>query len=266
MRTFPDCRASNDCIQYAPVINGFLLWNAYPQYQTQAFILDGWNHIKLVVSGRRMNVYINHDPRPTLVVGGLESSSTEGGIEVRGPAMFANLTVTPDAVEGLPPQALPDPLSNDRGVLRQWQLGPLTAAHFGTAPTYAELPAGPNGWQSVTAGRFGMVNLNRNFPFSPKPPSLTWLRSSVTSDRDQEKRVQMGWLGDAWVFVNGKLVTKGKNYYDPESERRDPDGRLDLANGGFDIPLKRGNNELVVVLYTSIHDDNHTPNRYGWGP
>ncbi len=59
VRTFPDCRASNDCIQYAPVINGFMLWNVYPQYQTKAPILEGWNHFKLLVSGRRLNVFIN---------------------------------------------------------------------------------------------------------------------------------------------------------------------------------------------------------------
>ena len=31
LRTGPDCRAYDDCIQYAPVPHGFILWNIYPE-------------------------------------------------------------------------------------------------------------------------------------------------------------------------------------------------------------------------------------------
>lgn len=57
------------------------------------------------------------------------------------------------------------------------------------------------------------------------------------------------------VFVNGSLITSGKNFYYPESGRRDPDGRLSLQNGSFLIPLHRGHNEIMVALYSSVHDD-----------
>jgi hypothetical protein len=202
---------------------------------------------------------------PALVVGGLESSSTEGGIEFRGPAIFGNLTVAPDAVEGLSPEATPDPTANDHGMVRRWQLGFLTPLPEGSSPSYADLPGDSSAWTPVTAGRFGMVNLNRNFTFTMQPPNLTWLRSYVTSDRDQKEHVSLGWLGQVWVFVNGKLVTEAKNFYDPEPERRDPDGRLALENGSYDIPLQRGKNEIVIALYPTIHDNHKTPNRYGWG-
>lgn len=265
IRTFPECRASNDCIQYTPVINGFMLWNAYPQYQTRAFILDGWNHVKLVVSGRRMNVYINRVLAPALAVGNLESSSTGGGIALRGPAVFANLTITPDAVEGLPAQPTPDPSAADRSIVRQWQLGPPTPLRGGAAPAYADMPGPSSGWQPVTAGRFGLVNLNRIYHLSAHPPSLTWLRSTTTASSNGNKHVSLGWLGHAWIFVNGTLVTDGKNFYDPEWERREPDGRLALDNGSFMLPLRKGRNEVVVALFASGHDNPQTPNRYGWG-
>ena len=43
VRSLPDCRAENDCIQYSPVINGFMLWNVYPEYQKRAPVFaDGW--------------------------------------------------------------------------------------------------------------------------------------------------------------------------------------------------------------------------------
>ena len=265
VRTFPDCRASDDCIQYAPIIHAFMLWNAYPQYQTRAFILDGWNHIKLVISGRRMNVYVNGFAQPALAVGKLESDAVEGSIALRGPAMFANLTVSPDAVEGLPPQPTPDPTAHDRGVVRSWELGPLTAPHYGRAPEYSEMPTASRGWKTVTAGRFGLVNLNREFTLALAPPQLTWLRFDVNAQRAMAKHVSLGWLGQVWVFVNGKLVTQGRNFYDPDGERRAPDGRLSLENGSFNLPLQQGQNEVVLALDEGVHDNDHTPNRYGWG-
>jgi len=264
VRTSADCRASDDCIQYTPRINGFMLWNSYPQYQTRAFILDGWNHFKLVVSGHRMNVYINGQPKPALAVGNLEGSSMEGGLELSGPAFFANLTVTPNAVEGLSPDATPDPTANDQGIVRKWQLGPLATFHGGVDPTYADLPGDSSTWTPVSAGRFGMVNLNRLFTFSTQPPRLTWLRTAVTSDRNQSKRISLGWIGEVWVFVNGHLITQGKNFYNAEHERRDPDGRLSLENGSFDVPLSKGKNEIVIALFPSINDSPGKPNRYGW--
>ncbi len=265
VRTFPECRASNDCIQYTPVINGFLLWNAYPQYQTQAFILDGWNHIKLVVSGRRMNVYINRFSSPALMVGSLESRSPEGGLQFHGPAIYANLVVTPDATEGLSPQATADPTATDRGFVRAWQVSSPTKFRSDIAPTYVDAPARSEQWAQVSAGRFGLLNLNRLFKLTNDPPPLIWLRSTVISDREQTKHVSLGWSGQVWIFVDGKLVAQGKNFYDDEALRRNPDGRLSLENGSFDVPLHKGSNELLLALHTSIHDDNKTPNYYAWG-
>ncbi len=263
VRTFPECRASNDCVQYAPVIHGFMLWNSYPQYQAQAPILDGWNHVRLVVNGRRMNVYINGSAAPVLAVGALQGTSTQGGIQLRGPAVFANLTITPDATESLPPTPTPDPTAADAGMVRHWLLGPQTPARFGEDPAFAELPAGP--WQPLDAGRFGLVNLNRALQLTLQPTQLAWLRTSVTAATAGPRRVSLGWIGHAWIFVNGQLVTQGKNFYDPEFERRTPDGRLSLQNGSFDIPLVAGTNTVVLALYTAVHDDEHTPNRYGAG-
>jgi len=264
LRSFPECRASNDCIQYAPVIHGFMLWNVYPQYQTQAPILDGWNHFKLVVSGQRMNVYINGSPQPILTVGKLESSATEGLIQLRGPAVFANLVVTPNAVEGLDPRPTPDPTATDTGMVRQWELGPQTAARFGQDPAVSDAPPDPT-WRPIHAGRFGLVNLNREFELVRHTPSLTWLRTTVTSSTEQEKVVQLGWLGQVWIYVNGTLITQGKNFYDPEYERRRPDGRLSVENGSFRIPLQKGANQITLVLKSAVHDKPTTINYYGSG-
>ncbi len=264
IRSSPDCRASNDCIQYSPVIHGFLLWNSYPQFQTQALVLEGWNHLRLVVSGHRMNVYLNWTSTPALAVGSLESRSMAGRLELKGPAYYANLKVTPGATGGLPSTATPDPTISDHRYLRQWQLAPL--ARFSAPPNNTDVARlAPSGnWKPIAAERFGMVNLNREFPLRFEAPPLTWLRSTVISDREQAKHVSVGWIGQVWVFLNGERVAEGRNLYSVEGARRNPDGRMSLENGSFDLPLRRGTNEVVVALVPSIHAD-LTPNRYGWG-
>ncbi len=115
-----------------------------------------------------MNVYLNNSPQPILAVGNLESSSTDGLIQLRGPAVSANLTVTPGAVEGLSPHPTPDP-SAAAGMVRQWQLGPQTPARFGQDPAFSEAPSGTD-WKPLTAGRFGLVNLNRESQLVSRPP------------------------------------------------------------------------------------------------
>ena len=177
--------------------------------------------------------------------------------------MFANFTVHAGAVEGLSPQPTPDPTAHDPGIVRHWQLGPQTLARFGHEPSFSEAPSGA-AWTPVSAGRFGFVNLNREFTLARQSPSLTWLRTSVSSDTAQQKLVQLGWLGQVWIFVNGKLITQGKNFYEPESERREQDGRLSVENGSFLIPLQKGSNRITVVLSSAIHDNSTTINYYGW--
>ena len=266
IRSLPDCRAENDCIQYSPVINGFMLWNVYPEYQKRAPVFaDGWNHVRLVVSGRRMNVFLNDSVQPTLAVAELLGNTQQGGLELHGPAAFANLVVTPGKTDGLSPVPLPDSLGNAAGIVHAWQLGPLTPLHYGSIPAYTERPQGPDAWKPVRSERFGIVNLNRQFRASKEPPALSWVKTSVNSDRDQKKQVSLGWIGQAWVFVNGVLIDSGKNFYYPESERRSPDGRLSLQNGSFSIPLHTGHNEIVIALYSSVHDDARSRTTYGWG-
>src|SRR4051812_38868431 len=59
-RPSPDCATSDECIQYMPTAYHVFEWDLYGQYQTHAPIKhDDWNHIKLVVSDGRMNVFVN---------------------------------------------------------------------------------------------------------------------------------------------------------------------------------------------------------------
>ena len=62
-----------------------------------------------------MNVFVNDAASPTLQVGRLEGDAMKGGLRLQGPGTFANMVITPDAVDGLSPEPVRDPLDGGRG-------------------------------------------------------------------------------------------------------------------------------------------------------
>jgi hypothetical protein len=262
LRPSAKCDTAPDCVQYAPETHGVLLWDVFPQYQGPAPLKDGWNHIKLVVSGKRMLIYVNgaanSNGEPTLKVGRLEGDTAEGGLMLDGPGVFANLTVTPDAVAGLPAEAEPDATAGDDRYVRHWSLSPYAALAAGQAPVLADMPGAEAKWVTLDAERDGLVNVSRVYGIPVERPTRTvaWLKTTIHSDKAQEKHVEFGWVREAFVFVNGQMVFADKNLYQPAVARKAPDGRLSLENGGLMLPLKAGDNEVAIAVVNNF---------YGWG-
>lgn len=266
IRPESDCSVAIDCLQYAPIIRGRMLWDSNYEYQHSAPFRDNeWNHVKLVISGRRMNVYINRMALPTLVVGDLEGMGGPGSVELQGPAIFTNVVVAPGDIDGLSSKPLPDPTARDRGYLRHWQMsGPFRLVGHAEPVNFGDMPDARSAWLPIQAERFGLVNLARRVdPTSDrKVPRYTWLKTTLHSDQSQMKRVSLGYLRIVKVFVNGQPVFSGKNLYNTPSERKQPDGRLSLENGNFELPLKKGDNQIVVALRSNSVD---MADHYGYG-
>jgi hypothetical protein len=259
LRPDPNCPAFRACIQYAPQTHGVLLWDLYPQFENRAPLREnGWNHIKMVVSGRRMNVFVNDGPVPVLEVGRLEGDALTGGLRLQGPGTFANMVITPGAVEGLSPQPERDPSDIDRGLIRKWRLSPFSALPSGKDAAYDDMPGASQDWKTITTERNGLVNLSREYgrPVPEPNRALAWLKTTIASDRKQAKKVDIGWTRELWVFVNGKLVYADKNLFDSEGARKFPDGRCSLENGSVTLPLEAGDNEIAVALANNF---------FGWG-
>jgi len=259
LRPDPNCPAFRACIQYAPQTHGVLLWDLFPQYETRAPLREnGWNHIKMVVSGRRMNVFVNDATSPTLEVGRLEGDTMKGGLRLQGPGTFANMVITPDAVDGLSPEPARDPLDGDRGLVRNWRLSTFSALPNGKDPMYNEMPGASQEWKTISTERNGLVNLSREYglPLPEPNRAVAWLKTTITSDGKQTKKVDIGWTRELWVFVNGKLVYGDKNLFEPERARKAPDGRCSLENGAFTLPLEAGDNEVAVAIANNF---------FGWG-
>jgi hypothetical protein len=259
LRPDPACPAFRACIQYAPQTHGVLLWDLFPQYETRAPLREnGWNHIKMVVSGRRMDVFVNDATSPTLEVGRLEGDALKGSLRLQGPGTFANMVITPDAVGGLSPEPARDPMDGDRGLVRDWRLSKFSALSEGREPMYGDMPGASQEWKTIRTERNGLVNLSREYGVPVHEPNraLAWVKTTINSDRKQAKKVDIGWTREVWVFVNGKPVYAGKNLYDQEGARKFPDGRCSLENGAFTLPLEAGDNEVAVALANNF---------FGWG-
>lgn len=265
IRVSPDCPASQDCLQYVPIIKGRVLWDVYPQYQAPApFRENEWNHIRLVISGKRMNVYVNGRTEPSLRVAHLEGDASTGAIAFEGTAYYANLTLAPGVTDGLDPHTRVDPAAGDRRYLVRWQGTDPVSMDATDHLSLSNMPSSGSRWSPVTVDYGGLVNLSRFHAPTLKqaPAQVIWLRTTVQSDREQVRHVAVGWLREIWVYADGKPVFSGKNLYNVKGGRKAPDGRLSLDNGGFDLPLHKGANDIVVAI------DGNTPDmrgRYGWG-
>jgi len=91
--------------------------------------------------------------------------------------------------------------------------------------------------------------------------SLAWAKTTLVSDKAQSKTVEIGWVREIWVYVNGTLVFADRNIEGLPAAKA-ADERISLGNGTFRLPLKKGNNEVAIAL-----DDNLPGNtqHYGWG-
>jgi hypothetical protein len=85
----------------------------------------------------------------------------KSGLRLQGPGTFANVVITPDAVEGLSPEPAQDPLDGDRGLIRNWSLSSFSSLPNGKDPMYNEMPGAGQEWKTISSERNGLVYLSR---------------------------------------------------------------------------------------------------------
>jgi hypothetical protein len=81
----------------------------------------------------------------------------------------------------------------------------------------------------------------------PQPGTkVLYARTTITSDRDQVKKLLIGYSDEVSVFLNGKVLYRGRSaqYF------RDPGflGIVNAENDALYLPLKKGPNELVLAV------------------
>ncbi|MBX2875439.1 MAG: hypothetical protein KTR30_25205 [Saprospiraceae bacterium] len=246
-----------DAIQYAPVVKGANLWDMLHEYQGPAVIRKpGWNHIKMVVSGKRMRVYVNSEDRISLDIPELLGDVDKGKISFDGNIILANLEISPNQVEGLSPQAGTDPTASDIRYLREWEVSQPIEFPFGRDIKNEDLPNENTKWEVIQAERFGLVNLTRKFGGpANNERKLVWLRTKITAKQSMRLPIDLGFSDEVWVIINGGLLYLDKNYYRSPIMKQ-PAGRCSIENTQFELPLQEGENELLIGVGNFF---------FGWG-
>ena len=254
--------------QYTAVVDGVNLWDMTDDYQAAVNLTKtGWNHVKLVVHGKQMRVYVNDMDRPALWVPAMEGTTDKGRIGFVGNVIFANVTVTPNATEDLPAMAGYDQTYNDPRYLREWQVTEPVDYPFGK-DLLEGIPVNPGvqidstfldknaNWKTVWADRRALVNLTKALGGTKNGERrLTWLKTTIKAEKDMEKLLRLGFSDEVWVFINGKPLYQDRNFYGSPGMKF-PKGRTSIENSAFTLPLQEGDNELLIGLSNYF---------YGWG-
>jgi hypothetical protein len=254
-----------DALQYTPVLNTGANWQLYngPGFTGVVDIpKDIWFHLRLEVVGAQARLYVKDMEKPVLVMNDLKSSVQKGQVALyvlTGATYFSNFEIrtTPEAIweRRLPPMP--------PNTLTRWSLSPS----YDALARKLELPLTPQEsaaihWQEVEAEPPGFVVLYRyreaphlrvsfandfSKRLEPQPGTkLLYARTSIDSDRDQVKKLCLGYSDEVSVFLNGNILFRGRS----AQNFRDPNflGIVNPENDAVYLPLKKGSNELMLAV------------------
>ena len=254
-----------DAMQYTPVLNTGLNWQLYsgPGFTGAVDIPRNiWFHLRLEITGAQAKLFVSDMEKPALVISDLKSGVKKGQVALAvltGATYFSNFEVreTPAA----PWQRRPPPIQV--GTLTHWSLSPSydsLARNLEKPLSLAEIRTIK--WQEVDAEAPGIVAINR-YRESPHPRvtfandiskrldpqpgmAVVYARTNIVSDRDQTKKLYIGYSDDVSVFLNGKILYRGRS----AQNFRDPGflGIMDAENDAIYLPLKKGDNELILAV------------------
>lgn len=211
-------------------------------------------HTKLVVSGRRMRVYLNHAAQPALEVSRLEGNVSHGAICFQGKGTLSNLIVRQGETEGLPATEGVDPAAYDPHYIRRWQVTEPELIPKDVDFSYKLMPDSQRVWKPIGVERLGLVNVTRIYPEKDFVRRIVFLKTVLHSDKERTCQLQLGFLEEVWIFLNGRWLYVDKNYFgSPIAKQR---GRISIENSRLTVPLQQGDNVLMIGLGGGF---------YGWG-
>ena len=245
-----------DAVQYAPSVAGVNLWDLLGHFQGNAYFWkDGWNHVKLVVSGLQMRAYVNDMMRPVVEIPRLEGNTSKGAIAFEGECVVSNLVVKAGQTENLSPLAGVDLTDHDPRYIRSWYVSKPVETPKGIDFSTEFLPKPEESWEPIGSERMGLINLTRKFGGHEGKRKIVWLKVTVESKIEQKKKISLGFSDEVWVFLNGRYLYVDKNLYGSPIMKQ-PVGRLSLENSSFEMPFKQGKNEILIGVANYF---------FGWG-
>jgi hypothetical protein len=254
-----------DAMQYTPVLNTGLNWQLYNGTGFTGAVdipKDVWFHLRLEVTGAQAKLYVKDMEKPALVMNDLKSGIQKGKVALAvlvGATYFSNFEIrsTPDVAWERHQPPMPP------GTLTKWRISPsYDALKHNLESPLSRAQSDTIRWQDVEPEPPGIVNLYRyrdaphprvsfandfSKRLDPQPGMrVLYARTTIRSDRDQVKKLFIGYSDDVSLFLNGKILFRGRS----AQNFRDP-GFLGIVNPENDavyLPLKKGDNELLLAL------------------
>ena len=256
----PGASGSVQAIQYTPGLLGANAWQLYnlPQYVAAGDIpSDKWFHARIVFAGLTAKLYLNNAAEPALVVSDLKQGYSRGSIGFwgqEGGGYISNVSYTRDDAAYSPELKqtfLP-------GALTDWEISESFDAAEKDASTYPDLRSMK--WQKIPAETPGLIVIQR-YRRDPNilPPGdpekkqeavpgskVVFARTVIHSDRDEVRKMFFGYSDKVVVYLNSKPLYSGNNLIGS----REPGflGIVDVNNDAVFLPLKKGDNELVLAV------------------
>ena len=255
----PHQSGNPDANQYQPVFNGVAAWQLYHGEGYSAptkYNFNQWNHIKLVISGKQADVYINDMATPALFVSDQKREIKSGRVGVSvgnfSPGYYSNFSYTPLnnlPLKGKAKETEPTPA----GTITAWTISNLIDGK--TLENKYELTAIDKQnltWKKLRSESNGVTNLARLSGIDDLKNTV-FAKLIIESEQDQIKKMRFGFSDEVKVYLNDRLIYQG---YDPYQSR---DYRFLGTIGYFDelyLPLKKGMNEVWMSV---------SENFGGWG-
>lgn len=253
-----------DALQYAPVFNGVSAWQLFHGPGSTAampFTYGTWTHVRLVVKGTQAALFVGAMDKPAFVVPRLARAVAPGYIALRaftdpgpGPVThWSNVTIRPDYVP-FDFSAVEVPDVTEPGRIREWRASaPFVPGE--NDPAVLTPDQFYEGSRLVTAEPSGLVLLNKflEAPGGSRPVG-TSARVIVRAAQAGTRRLDLGFSDIATVFLNGQPLYRGDAHYSYDAPRQD--GLIGYDQAALYLPLRAGENELVVVVTDSFG---------GWG-
>lgn len=253
----------DDAQQYSPTFSGTTPWQIYNGRGFTAGVdipRDSWFHVRLVITGAQARLYVSNMAVPSLVVNDLKSGIRTGSVGVRGGTFYVSnfeIRETPPVTWERHEPATP------ATTITRWALSPsMDALERDLERPLSKSEADRMKWQEVTADPPGFVVIDRyrkapeitptfardfSKRLEPQPGmKVVYARTTIMSDRDQIKKLNIGYSDDVSVFLNDTILYRGRS----AQRFRDP-GFLGIVNAENDavyLPLRKGRNELLLAV------------------
>lgn len=255
-----------DAVQYTPVENGISAWQLFPEGNAETIIpANEWIPVRLEVAGYELSVFVGDGKEPVLNAR-LATDRTSGPIALNSgvPGGTGGISAPPDILTTafsnfrVTPNTNPVPMAEyeapDARFISNWAVSPAVPAPEEPPTTLPRNLMQPDRWVDAATDYSGRVNLAR-YRAIPEDADrgMVLVRSIVTSERAQHKRLGIGFSDVGSVFVNGRLVYSANNSYMSRSGRY---LGVMTVNDVIDVSLEEGQNDIVVAVIENFG---------GWG-